>query len=46
VYVNGRRVANAARLPLAEHEEIVVAYGTPKQLPWPVPSRFAFARGL
>jgi hypothetical protein len=47
VYVDGRRVTSDPRLlPLAPHAEIVVAFGTPRQLPRPLPSRFAFAAGL
>jgi len=47
VYVGGRELAGDPRLlHLAPHAEIVVAFGTPRQLPRPLPSRFAFAPGL
>ena len=47
VYVGGRERAGDPRLlHLAPHAEIVVAFGTPRQLPRPLPSRFAFAPGL
>jgi hypothetical protein len=39
-------VSDPARLPLAAHEEIVVAFGTRPQLPRPMPVRYAFAPGL
>jgi hypothetical protein len=46
VYADGRPVARPDRLALAEHEEIVVAFGTRRQLPRPVPARYAFPPGL
>ena len=47
VYVGGREFTGDPRaLRLAPHAEIVVAFGTPRQLPRPLPSRFAFAPGL
>ena len=47
VFVNGKRYSGDPRaLPLAAHEEILVAFGTRAQLPHPVPARFAFAPGL
>jgi len=47
VYVGGRELAGDPRLlHLVPHAEIVVAFGTPRQLPRPLPSRFAFAPGL
>ena len=47
VYVGGRELTGDPRLlHLAPHSEIVVAFGTPRQLPRPLPSRFAFAPGL
>jgi hypothetical protein len=46
VYVNGKSVAAPSGLVLAQHDEIVVAFGTPGQLPRPVPARYAFPRGL
>jgi hypothetical protein len=46
VYSDGRPVADPGRLPLAEHEEIVVAFGTSRELPRPVPSRYVFPAGL
>ncbi len=47
VYVDGRPLAGDPRvLPLAPHAEIVVAFGTPKQLPRRLPARYAFPAGL
>jgi hypothetical protein len=47
VYVGGRELTGDPRLlHLAPHSEIVVAFGTPRQLPRPLPSRFAFAPGV
>jgi hypothetical protein len=47
VFVDGKRYSGDPRLlQLAEHEEIVVAYGTRAQLPHPIPARFEFAAGL
>ena len=47
VYADGRPFAGDPRvLPLAPHAEIVVAFGTPKQLPRPLPARYAFPAGL
>jgi len=47
VYASGRRISgDPRRLPLAAHQEIVVTYGTPGQLPKPVPSRYDFPLGL
>lgn len=47
VYVDGRLVQGDPRLvPLEEHEEIVVAFGTKAQLTRPVPAAFAFPSGL
>jgi hypothetical protein len=46
VYADGHPVAQPWLLPLAEHREIVVAYGSPRQLPRPVPSHYDFAPGL
>ncbi len=47
VFVDGKRFSGDPRvLPLAEHEEILVAYGTRAQLPRPIPARFEFAPGL
>jgi hypothetical protein len=44
VWVNGRRVtADPTRIVLAEHQEIVVAYGTAAQMPKPVPASYDFA---
>jgi hypothetical protein len=31
---------------LAEHQQIVLAYGTPAQMPKPVPSSYRFPAGL
>jgi len=47
VFVDGRRISDDPRLiVLAEHEEIVVAYGTRGELPRPIPSGYDFAAGL
>ncbi len=47
VYVDGNQVKGDPRaVVLQPHQEIVVAYGTPAQLPNPIPSSFDFAAGL
>ena len=47
VFADGKRFAGDPRaLPLAAHEEILVAYGTRAQLPRPIPARFDFPAGL
>ncbi len=47
VFVNGQPVASDPRsLVLADHQEIVVALGTPAQLPNPIPASYAFPSGL
>jgi hypothetical protein len=47
VFVDGRPLrGDPGRLVLAAHQEIVVAFGTPEQLPRPVPARYAFPAGL
>jgi hypothetical protein len=47
VFVDGRRVTGDPRqLALAEHQEIVVTYGTPAQLPRPLPLTYDFPAGL
>ncbi len=46
VYSNGHAVTDPTRLALTEHEEIVVAFGTPRQLPRPVPASYDFPAGL
>lgn len=47
VYADGRPFAGDPRvLPLAPHAEIVVAFGTPKQLPRSLPAHYAFPAGL
>ena len=47
VYADGRPVTGDPRvLPLAPHAEIVVAYGTRRELPRPLPSAYAFPVGL
>ena len=46
-FVDGKLFAGDPRvLPLAQHEEILVAYGTRAQLPRPIPARFDFPPGL
>jgi len=47
VFVDGKPVTGDPRaVQLTAHEEIVVAYGTPGQLPNPVPSSYQFPSGL
>ncbi|MEA2555022.1 MAG: hypothetical protein QOI60_353 [Actinomycetota bacterium] len=47
VYVNGFKVTeDPGRVLLTSHAEIVVAYGTPPQLPDPIPSSHTFSAGL
>jgi hypothetical protein len=47
VYVNGRAYrGDPTTLALAPHQELVVAYGTPAQLPSPIPSSYPFPPGL
>ena len=47
VWVDGKPVAaDPTRIVLAEHQEIVIAYGTPDQMPDPVPSSYEFPGGL
>jgi hypothetical protein len=46
-YVNGRRVAvDPGRIVLTPHQEIVIAFGTPRELPRPIPASYAFPAGL
>ncbi len=47
VWVDGHLVTgNPRQVQLLEHEEIVVAVGTPAEMPNPVPRSWAFAAGL
>jgi len=48
VWVNGEEVtADPTRIVLAEHQEIVIAYGSREQVPDPLPQTFDFgAAGL
>jgi hypothetical protein len=47
VFVNGQPFTGDPRsFVLAAHQEIVVAIGTPAQLPSPIPSSFVFPAGL
>jgi hypothetical protein len=47
VYVNGQAYrGDPTTLALAPHQELVVAYGTPAQLPSPIPSSYRFPPGL
>ena len=47
VYVNGHKVTGDPSLVvLRSFDEIVVAYGTPSQLPNPIPASFTFPTGL
>ncbi len=46
-WVNGEELkADPTRIVLAEHQEIVIAYGTAAQLPEPVPSSYTWPEGL
>ncbi|MEA2194452.1 MAG: hypothetical protein QOG42_886, partial [Solirubrobacteraceae bacterium] len=46
-WVDGKPVsADPTRIVLAEHQEIVLAYGTPAQEPKPVPATYAWPEGL
>ena len=46
-FVGGRPVQGDPRdLVLREHEEIVLAFGTPDELPHPVPATYEFPEGL
>lgn len=46
VWVDGHPVTgNPANVTLREHEEIAIAYGTPSQMPSPVPSSYTFPAG-
>jgi hypothetical protein len=46
-YVDGRPVTgDPGNVVLASHQEVVVAFGTARQLPRPIPSGYAFAAGL
>jgi hypothetical protein len=46
-WVNGKALeADPTRIILAEHQEIVLAYGTAAQVPKPVPSTYAWPEGL
>lgn len=45
--MNGRAVpGDPTRIVLDEHQEIVLAYGTPEQIPDPIPSSDEFPAGL
>ncbi|MGZ4400463.1 MAG: hypothetical protein ACXVYM_06290 [Gaiellaceae bacterium] len=47
VYVDGDQFSgNAASIVLTAREEIAVTYGTPAQLPKPIPASYSFAAGL
>ena len=42
VYVNGKQVTtDVTKLPLTQHEYILVTYGTTAQLPSPIPSTYS-----
>jgi hypothetical protein len=46
-YVNGQRVdGDPGKIVLASHQEIVLAFGTAKQLRRELPSSYAFPAGL
>ena len=41
-FVNGRAyTGDPQNIPLTQHEDIVLAYGTPAQLPNPIPSTYS-----
>jgi hypothetical protein len=44
-FVNGKLVPDPRAIPLREHEEIVLAYGAPSDVPTPMPSSFTFIKG-
>jgi hypothetical protein len=44
-YVDGKPAPDPRAIPLREHEEIVLAYGAPSEVPTPVPSSFHFISG-
>jgi hypothetical protein len=44
-FANGKLVPDPRTIPLKEHEEIVLAYGAPSDVPSPVPSSFDFNKG-
>jgi hypothetical protein len=47
VFANGQVVTfDPRRLKLTEHEEIVVTFGTPSQIPTPYPISYRFPNGL
>ena len=47
VFANGKVVTgNPRQLMLVEHEEIVVTFGTPDQIPQPYPASYQFPTGL
>ena len=47
VWVDGKRLTtNPALVPLEEHTEVAIAYGTPAQMPKKVPSSYAFPAGV
>ena len=46
-FVNGRAVGgDPSGLALAPHQEIVLAFGTPRELPRPIPGSYPFSDGL
>jgi hypothetical protein len=46
VYVNGAAYqGDPTTLPLASHQELVVAFGSASQLPSPIPSTYQFPPG-
>ena len=46
-WVNGKPVpVDPTRIVLDEHQEIVLAFGTPEQVPDPIPSSYEFPAGL
>jgi hypothetical protein len=46
-YVNGRRVeGDPGRIVLTPHQELVIAFGTQRELPHPIPASYPFPAGL
>jgi len=47
VFLNGRLfMDDPRRLPLLQHQEIVVTFGSTKELPHPIPASYTFPAGL
>jgi hypothetical protein len=47
VFLNGKLFADdPRRLPLLQHQEIVVTFGSTKELPHPIPASYTFPAGV